>query len=401
MVDRQAIESIAQKLISDKTDVNQSQALAFLLEELLNQIAYSERKIFLQKQARGKDKGNGHYDRTLATSIGNLDISVPRVRSGNFRPSILPPLYQRTHYSYKELLNTLMINGYSDTNFYHFFKALNLPYSRTEVKKIKQDLLTRLDDFKTQEIPSEVFAIFIDAYHCRMKIKNRVKKVCLFVIAAIDLEANKIPIGFYLMEGAETKEKWLQVLNDLVNRGLKKMMLVVSDDFPGLDAAIKSLFPKAEHQLCYIHLQRNVRRNMSKQDAKVFVSSLTKLRMGDYDFETACSLFLELCERYEKKYPAFIAYLKKKAENYMAFFKYPESIRKFFYTTNISENINKQIERMRINLGGYFQSREVLEINVYLQFIRLENGRWRKGVSELKAKLYELSQMFAQRYAVS
>ena len=140
---------------------------------------------------------------------------------------------------------------------------------------------------------------------------------------------------------------------------------------------------------------------MSKQDAKVFVSSLTKLRMGDYDFETACSLFLELCERYEKKYPAFIAYLKKKAENYMAFFKYPESIRKFFYTTNISENINKQIERMRINLGGYFQSREVLEINVYLQFIRLENGRWRKGVSELKAKLYELSQMFAQRYAVS
>ena len=56
---------------------------------------------------------------------------------------------------------------------------------------------------------------------------------------------------------------------------------------------------------------------------------------------------------------------------------------------------------MRINLGGYFQSREVLEINVYLQFIRLENGRWRKGVPELKAKLYELSQMFAQRYAVS
>jgi len=47
----------------------------------------SERSVYLAKN--DNDKGNGFYDRKLATPVGSLEISVPRTRTGNFRPSIL------------------------------------------------------------------------------------------------------------------------------------------------------------------------------------------------------------------------------------------------------------------------------------------------------------------------
>jgi transposase-like protein len=62
-----------------------------LLDELLEKIMLSERDVYLEKD--NKDKGNGFYDRTLATSIGKLELSVPRTKNGDFRPKFLPELY--------------------------------------------------------------------------------------------------------------------------------------------------------------------------------------------------------------------------------------------------------------------------------------------------------------------
>ena len=52
-----------------------------------------EREIYLMKN--DNDKGNGFYNRKLATPIGNLEISVPRTRTGECRPNILPEPYNR------------------------------------------------------------------------------------------------------------------------------------------------------------------------------------------------------------------------------------------------------------------------------------------------------------------
>jgi len=78
----------------------------------------------------------------------------------------------------------------------------------------------------------------------------------------------------------ENKENWLQILNNMVQRGLKKVLILVSDDFSGLHQAIKQLFPLTDHQLCLVHLQRNARKNMSKNDAKVFNQELAKIKLS-------------------------------------------------------------------------------------------------------------------------
>ena len=92
-------------------------------------------------------------------------------------------------------------------------------------------------------------------------------------------------------------------------------MVIVSDDFPGLSHAIKNLFPQTDHQLCFLHMQRNIKKNMSKQDAKQFYEELSLIKKIN-DYEKAVMKFEELCKAYEKKYPAYIkGLLNKKNKN--------------------------------------------------------------------------------------
>ncbi len=112
----------------------------------------------------------------------------------------------------------------------------------------------------------------------------------------------------------------------------------------------------------------------------------------------ATGYFIALCERYQGGYPYFMKELKSKAEKYFNFLRYPEEIRKYIYTTNSAENFNRRIEEIRLRLGGYFQSVEILEVNLFLQRERLLRGRWKNPVPALKAHAYELRQIFNRKF---
>jgi len=111
-VKNMAVEKVLNQYCSD-SDPSRP-ALKKLLEDLLDWFMLSERQIYLLKNEN--DKGNGFYDRKLGTPMGNLEISVPRTRTGDFRPHILPEPYKRVDESYTDLLMSLVINGYSESS---------------------------------------------------------------------------------------------------------------------------------------------------------------------------------------------------------------------------------------------------------------------------------------------
>lgn len=165
-------------------------------------------------------------------------------------------------------------------------KELGLPYSDSELEKIQEDIIKRLEDFRTRELPADVFVVYIDAYCAQMKEKSgKIKKATIYTVLGVDLEGNRGVYGFYVLFDNENKGEWIKIFNDLISRGLKRLLLIVSDDLSGLDDAISAIFEHADHQLCFIHLQRNVSRNMSRADAAEFNQNLRQIRLysGDYD----------------------------------------------------------------------------------------------------------------------
>jgi len=76
----------------------------------------------------------------LTTGSWKLNINVPRDRNGQFRPHLLPQPYKRVDDSYVDLLMSLVINGYSDSQLLLSLKELGLPYSVTKLTRLKEHI---------------------------------------------------------------------------------------------------------------------------------------------------------------------------------------------------------------------------------------------------------------------
>jgi transposase-like protein len=381
-------------LINESTGVED---LTSIFESFYDAIMLKERELFL-KEHTGLI-GHGFYDRSLESALGSLQVDVPRTNSGGFRPAILPKAWKRSDPSYDNLLKALLFNNYSPNKIKAVLNSYNLPYSTEQVEELKEDLLKRAREFKSRQLPEGTFCLFIDAYQTDLRDDDqRIKKAVIYTVLSITLDCRKTVFGSYMYFGNENKDNWLEIFNDLINRGLKKVCMIVSDDFPGLSNTIPSLFPKCDHQLCFVHLKRNIFKSMTKSDAASFMKQLDKLKDNSTDLESAVSGFDNLCQLFSKKYSSFIEHLLFNKTRYFTFIKYPEELRKFIYTTNPSENFNSRLEILRINNGGFFQSGNSLDISIYILYDRLINSKWKNPIPIIKAREYEITQIYNSKY---
>ena len=307
-------------------------APAQILQTAMNLLMLAERNLHLQYTS--DNKANGFFDRELGTTLGNIKLKVPRDRNSDFRPSVLPNPYQRDIQEREHMIQSLLENGYSPNMIQRTLNRLNLHYNPKELKQLKEEYLVLYKQWQDRQLPQDAIGIFVDVYHSETCIDNKVRKSALYVIVGIDFNGQKDLFGLYLYDGHETKGFWLQTLNQLIERGLKRPLFIVSDDFPGLKESIATLFPDAFHQLCFIHMQRNVRRNMNASDAKLFNQTLKQIRLME-DPDTCKEKFTDLCHSYQASYPSFIRALLDDTNQYFAFKYLPIDVQRHFYTTNI------------------------------------------------------------------
>lgn len=395
---KEAIDNSIKETMGDEVKIKNfvSTNLKSMLQDLINQMMISDREIFLKNNP---DFGHGFYPRNLDTALGKLSLDVPRTRELNFRPFILPEKYKRSEQSYTNLLEALIVNGYSPAKLRILLQEMGLGYSKSEVENIIEELKNRYYCFVQKELPADVFVAYIDGYRTEMRDKEqrKVKTITIYTVIGIDINWNKNLYGFYIHTGVENKGNWLKTFNDLISRGLKRISLIVSDDFPGLIDAISEMFPYTDHQLCITHFKRNITKNMSKQDGKEFKNNFDSIKsLGNY--EHALEKFEKLILAYKDNYKHFSSLIWTKRCHYLNFLKYPEPLRKYIYTTNVSENFNSRIETIRNRLNGFFQSEEILGINIILQLDRLKKGKWKKVHPYFKANEYELLQIHRGKF---
>lgn len=187
------------------------------------------------------------------------------------------------------------------------------------------------------------------------------------------------------------------MLRSLIERGLRRVLLLVQDDFSGLLPITQSLFPNTDIQLCTVHMQRNAKTHLSKADAAEFQQRWRVIK-SSWNLEVANQQFEQLCDRFAKTSPAFVAELRKKRLHYLAFLNYPETFRRSLSTTNVVEAINGQLEIMRRNSGGYFHSESILKLKLGLAVSSLEQGKWKSVARNIATVLHQFNAMFQSRF---
>ena len=371
-----------------------------LLQDMLNSFFKAQRELFLMDNP--DNSANGFYDRDMYLSMGKVRLKVPRVRFGNtFRPALLPEKWRRVDKEYENTLLAFLANGYSRSQIKQTLAKLNLPYSEDSLSTLVDLIYDHLNFYKKQPLEQKYFAIFIDAYHSKLKKSEKasLQKISIFVAVGITLEGHKQILGYWVKEGGEKLPFWNEILQDLVARGVCEVGIFITDDFSGLNKLIKKYFPLSHHQLCWVHMKRNLRKHLGKQGYHKANKVINRLKQCS-TFEESVPLWQELINLIKENGSKNMAKIyMDKHELYCAFLNWPEEVRKYIYTTNVVENINSGIELMRLELGGYFPSLKSLEVNLFIQLSNPNDLWMRKPVYVIKSYQYRIRQMMELIYS--
>jgi putative transposase len=371
-------------------------SLRELLGLLISSAGAAERHVYLQDTST--DKANGFYDRSLQVGSIPIDIRVPRTRNGDFRPGTLPPPFRR---GYSEEVQSLMLGLLGSSRSINAAKdalqKMGLSRSDQDLERVAIGLIEELELRNSRPIHPDMLALFLDGKYIELRDGDKLRSACIYIVVGLGCDGKKQVLACIARPGRENLEDWKLILRGVIERGIRRVMIVIHDDFSGLMPITTSLFPNADVQLCVVHMQRNAKTHLSKADAIEFQQRWRAIKTC-WDLELANHQFEELCDRFAKANPTWIAELRKKREHYLAFLKYPEYMRKSFSTTNVVEAINGQLEIMRRNSGGYFHSEDTLKFKLGLAIASLENGKWRHVNRQIAAALPQLNAMFQMRF---
>lgn len=106
--------------------------------------------------------------------------------------------------------------------------------------------------------------LFRDATFISVR-RDSVQKEGLHSIIGMDEEEHKEVLDYALFP-SESKENYKEMLQSLKERGLKEVLLFVSDALSGLKDALLEEFPKGRHQACWMHINRNVMKHIRAKD---------------------------------------------------------------------------------------------------------------------------------------
>jgi len=372
-------------------------AITTLLQDIMNSLLKAQRELFLQENK--DNSANGFYNRNINLSIGKIKLKVPRVRFGQtFRPTLLPEKWKRVDKDYENILLSLLANGYSKSQIKTTLKNLSLPYNDEALATLTDLIYDHLDFYKTQPIDGEFFAVIIDAHPSKARNEQKhIVPVSIFTAVGISVYGQKQILGWWTKYGKENLSFWNEVLQDLAARGLSKTALFITDDFNGLSNLIAKYFPFAQHQLCWVHFKRNLRKHCTSVTYRKIKNILNTIKYMDNQ-DSAIPLWHQCLALIEQEKPEISHYYNKKTDNFLAFLNWPEPIRKYIYTTNAAENINSGLELMRLELGGFFPSQKTLDVNLFIQMSNLNDNWMRKPIPLIKAHSFRIKQLLEIQY---
>ena len=392
-------EYVKSEKFTNTTDIMESikSMFADVLNEVLQcemdeQLGYDKHERTESSEEK-KNYRNGSTKRKLKTQLGEVEISVPRDRNGEYEPKIIDK-YQRNADGLEDKILSLYAHGMSTRDIQEQIKDLyNIDISSELVSKISEKILPEVNEWQNRPLEAIYPFIFMDAIHYKVKENHQYITKAAYVVLGINLDGQKDILGIWIGEN-ESSKFWLNVLNELKTRGVKDVFLFCVDGLTGFREAISAAFPNAQIQRCIIHQIRSSTRFVSYKHIKQLMADLKKVYQAISEEEAMNNLIL-FKDKWNKIYPSCVRSWEENWDILSTFFAYPPEVRKIIYTTNIIEGLNRQFRQITKNKPS-FTNDDNLRKMLYLASQKIVE-RWTQRCRNWDMVLNQLSIMFEGR----
>jgi putative transposase len=291
---------------------------------------------------------NGYKERSLKTRVGELKLKKPQFREISFETKVFDR-YSRVE---KALINAVIesyLQGVSTRRVQDIVSRLGVEdLSASSVSRISRELDGRVEEFLKRPIEHSIPYLFVDASYFKVRTDSRYITKAFLVVTAVRDDGYREILGARIADG-EDELFWTGFFDDLKDRGLSGVKLVVSDGHKGIQKAVEKSFLGASWQMCHVHFIRAVLRNVAKKYHKEIADKIKIALENETEMQ---QLYLDLESRGYSKSAGTIEHFQFSLWNYRSF---PRNHWKRIRTTNGLERINKELKR-RTRVVGAFPS---------------------------------------------
>ena len=352
--------------------------------ELDEDLGYSK---YDYKNKEGTNSRNGHSQKTLKTSFGNIEIETPRDRNGEFEPQLLKKNQTSITQEVEEKILSMYAKGMTTGDIETHIKDIyGLDVSDTTVSRITDKILPVAKEWQQRPLESIYAVVFLDAIHYHVRSEGQIVKKAVYIAIGIDLDGKKDVLGMWVGEN-ESAKFWATVLNGLRNRGVEDIFIACTDNLNGFSDAIAAVYPKTDIQNCIIHQLRNSSKYVSYKDLKALMADLKAVYAAP-DEASALAALEFFSGKWDKKYPKISQSRQSDWANLSTYFKFPAELRKLIYTTNAIEGFNRQLRKVTKS-KSVFPTDDSLFKMLYLAMIDITK-KWtgrRQDWSQIHAQL--------------
>ena len=364
-----------------------------LLERILN----AEMDFHLENTNEGRSAGNsrnGYGKKTLKSNLGSIELSTPRDRHSTFEPQIIPKRSTKTPMLEQAILS-LYAKGMTLRDIQATLQDLyQVDVSPSLISKVTDVVNEEVQQWRDRPLETVYPVVWLDGIMVKVHQDHQVLRKTIYLALAVNMEGHKELLGIWIAEH-EGASFWAQVLTELNNRGLKDVFIFCIDGLTGFPDAIKGIYPKADIQLCIVHLVRNSLRYVGWKYRKELARDLKEIYHAG-TLEGAEAALLRLGEKWNEKSPAIYSLWERNWENIITIFTYPAEIRRVIYTTNAIESLNSVI-RSRIKTKRILGSDESALKMVWIAVVNASQ-KWTMPISNWSQALNHFYVKFMERF---
>lgn len=319
------------------------------------------------------NRRNGYIDKTLKTSMGDLEIRSPRDRDASFEPKIIAKREKDVSDIEGKVLS-MYARGLSQRDIAETIKDIyGFEISHEMISTITDKVIETARDWQSRPLKKFYTFLFVDCLYVNIRKEMETKSCAVYVILGYDVNGVKDILGIWIGD-AEGKHYWMQIFDEIKARGVEDVLFISMDGVSGLEEGAKSIFKDVVVQRCIVHMIRNSIKYVPSKDYKAFTSQLKRV-YGASSLKAAEAEF----ERFKQawsQYPGAVDVWTRNWSHVEQLFNYGSAVRKVMYTTNPIEAINSSFRK--VTKKGSFPSEDAVMKALYLRTTELYkkwNGR--------------------------
>jgi putative transposase len=326
---------------------------------------------------------NGYEVGTLKTAEGVLQVQVPQIR-GREEPyrSQLWSQGAKTREGRKRLIVEMYAGGLSQRDLEDGLeKALGqFVLSKSTVSELTDTLTQEYEALRSRDLSGdEVAYLFMDAVY--EPLRRWGSKTGVFGVWAIGVDGRKVLLTLSTAN-SESYEGCLEVLRDLVKRGLQTPVTITTDGAPGLTKAIDVIWPKALRIRCWFHKMQHLQQKVPPQAWPEFKALVADMRDAPTVPEAERRRQL-IVNRYQRDFPEACRCLLDDAEASLTPLYVPQRPQQYVRTSNLAERAVEEERRRTKVIPHLWDEGSVVKL-VFAVLIRVSERWGKKGFSEFE-----------------